>query len=73
MQQPVCVEVDGWDDFEHTGWSVLARGIATTAGHESDVRQLEELPVRPWATPELRQEWVRVILDEVTGRRILRP
>jgi nitroimidazol reductase NimA-like FMN-containing flavoprotein (pyridoxamine 5'-phosphate oxidase superfamily) len=72
MQQPVCVEVDHWDDFSHTGWSVLARGVATTVDDESEVRQLETLPVRPWVTPELRQRWVRIIVDEVSGRRILR-
>jgi hypothetical protein len=70
MQSPVCVEVDGWDDFNHTGWSVLARGLASTVHDEHEVERLEALPVRPWASPELRQQWVRITVEEVTGRRI---
>ncbi len=70
MQNPVCVEVDDWDNLSHTGWSVLARGLATTVDDESQVEQLESLPVRPWASPDLRPQWVRISVEEITGRRI---
>ena len=73
MAQPVCVEVDDWDDFDHTGWSVLARGVAEEVLDDEQIARLETLPVRPWANPDVRPRWVRVRINELTGRRILRP
>ena len=60
MGSPVCVEVDDWDDFEHTGWSVLARGVAEEVLDDEQIAHLETLPVRPWANPDVRPRWVRV-------------
>ncbi len=71
MGSPVCVEVDDWDDFEHTGWSVLARGVAEEVLDDADIVRLETLPVRPWTNPDARPRWVRVIVEELTGRRIV--
>ena len=70
MANPVCVEVDDWDDFEHTGWSVLARGVAEQVVDDEQLERLETLPVRPWANPDVRHRWVRVTVEELTGRRI---
>jgi nitroimidazol reductase NimA-like FMN-containing flavoprotein (pyridoxamine 5'-phosphate oxidase superfamily) len=70
MAQPVCLEIDSWDDFEHTGWSVLVKGVADVVEAEADVDRLDHLPVRPWSRPDLRHEWVRIMAEEVTGRRI---
>lgn len=70
MGSPVCVEIDGWDDLSHTGWSVLARGTASTVDDDHEIARLDQLPVRPWATPDQRTHWVRVTVNEITGRRI---
>jgi nitroimidazol reductase NimA-like FMN-containing flavoprotein (pyridoxamine 5'-phosphate oxidase superfamily) len=70
MERPVCLEVDGWDDFEHDGWSVLVKGLAEEVVDPDEVERFESLPVRPWAQPELRCNWVRVRPDEVSGRQI---
>jgi hypothetical protein len=31
---------------------------------------LDGLPVQPWSRPDLRTSWVRIRVDEMTGRRI---
>jgi len=73
MQHPVCLEIDGWDDFDHTGWSVLVKGFADVVDEATEVARLDLLPTRPWSSPELRRQWIRVVPEEVTGRRIATP
>lgn len=70
MGRPVCVEVDSWNVLEHTGWSVLAKGIAEHVTDGAEIDRLDRFPVRPWASPEVRHEWIRVHVEDVTGRRI---
>src|SRR5262249_52778516 len=71
MEQPICLEVDEWDGVSHTGWSVLAKGVAHTVDDDEHTRHLRGLPVQPWSSPELRQRWVRIVVDEISGRRIV--
>jgi len=65
----VSFEIDGIDQRERTGWSVVLSGRA----HEIvDPRELEELhrtPLLPWA-PGDRSQYVRIRSELVTGRRI---
>jgi uncharacterized protein len=70
MAQPVCLEIDGWDPLAHTGWSVLVKGIAEAVDDPAVTERLEQLPVRPWSRPDLRREWVRIMVEEVTGRQV---
>ena len=35
-----------------------------------EIARLERLPVRPWSRPDLRDHWVRIMVEELTGRRI---
>lgn len=70
MAQPVCLEIDGWDVLSHTGWSVLVKGVAEAIDDPAVIDRLEQLPVRPWSRPDLRREWVRIMVEEVTGREI---
>lgn len=70
MQRPVCFEVDEWDTLTHTGWSVLAKGVADEVLDDAEIARLETLPVRPWSRPDLRDHWVRIMVEELTGRRI---
>jgi nitroimidazol reductase NimA-like FMN-containing flavoprotein (pyridoxamine 5'-phosphate oxidase superfamily) len=70
MQRPVCFEVDDWDTVSHTGWSVLAKGVADEVLDDAEIARLEQLPVRPWSRPDLRDHWVRIMVEELTGRRI---
>jgi nitroimidazol reductase NimA-like FMN-containing flavoprotein (pyridoxamine 5'-phosphate oxidase superfamily) len=70
MGQPVCLEIDGWDGMAHTGWSVVIKGIADVVRDEAETIRFDQLPVRPWSRPDLRRDWVRILVEEVTGRRI---
>jgi nitroimidazol reductase NimA-like FMN-containing flavoprotein (pyridoxamine 5'-phosphate oxidase superfamily) len=70
MQRPVCFEVDDWDTMSHSGWSVLAKGVADEVLDPVEIERLEQLPVRPWSRPDLRDHWIRIMVEELTGRRI---
>lgn len=65
--RPVAFEVDGFDAASRTGWSVLVRGLATLAP------DLEEEPVHlvPWADAIERDDWVGIVVEEISGRRIV--
>jgi hypothetical protein len=54
----------------HSGWSVLAKGVADEVLDTAEIERLEQLPVRPWSRPDLRDHWVRIMVEELTGRRI---
>lgn len=70
MSRPVCVEVDSWNVVEHTGWSVLAKGLAEHVIDGDEIDRLDALAVKPWSRPDLRHEWIRVMIEELSGRRI---
>ena len=70
MAQQVSIEVDGWNAGTRTGWSVLARGRASTVVDEADVAALDQLGVDPWIRTDAPRTWVRVLPDEVSGRRV---
>lgn len=61
----VAVQVDRIDEASHTGWSVLARGVA-------EVRYDDGGPEpAPWPRGP-RSATVVVTVDEITGRRLER-
>lgn len=70
MRRPVCFEIDAYDPTEHTGWSVLVKGIAEEEIGPVEIARLDGLPVRPWTRPDLRHCWVRILAEEISGRRI---
>jgi uncharacterized protein len=68
----VTFEVDQIDMAHRSGWSVLVRGVA----HQLLARRRVELTARfeaggaqPWAPGE-RDRIVRIVADQITGRRI---
>ena len=69
MNAPVCLEIDHWDDTSRTGWSILAKGFAEHVTGP-DTEQFERLGIAPTADETARPNWVRIITDEITGRRI---
>lgn len=73
MQRPVAFEIDAWNAVDHTGWSVLAKGIADEVLDDDQIARLEQLPVRPWSRPDLRDRWVRIMIEELSGREVSRP
>ena len=66
----MAFEVDEWDIRNHSGWSVLVRGVAEPVTDWAEVEQLEQLDLVPWANEEWRRRWVRIVPTEVTGRRV---
>jgi nitroimidazol reductase NimA-like FMN-containing flavoprotein (pyridoxamine 5'-phosphate oxidase superfamily) len=65
----VCYQVDGLDPAGHTGWSVLVKGRAEEFRPPDD--QAEELQPDFW-TVGPKAHWVRILPNEITGRRIWR-
>lgn len=65
----VAFEVDDSVSLHHSGWSVLVRGHAEVITDPGAVERLRHGPLRPWAKGA-RVNWVRINLDEISGRRI---
>jgi nitroimidazol reductase NimA-like FMN-containing flavoprotein (pyridoxamine 5'-phosphate oxidase superfamily) len=65
----VAFEVDDSVPLHHSGWSVLVRGRAEAITDPGEVARLGHGPLRPWAKGA-RANWVRISLDEISGRRI---
>jgi nitroimidazol reductase NimA-like FMN-containing flavoprotein (pyridoxamine 5'-phosphate oxidase superfamily) len=65
----VAFEVDGVNNEHRTGWSVLVRGRAEPVTDRSELERLRRLPLVPWA-PGAKPHYVRILADEVSGRRI---
>ena len=66
---PVTFEVDGTDAYTESGWSVIARGVAS---EETDpAAAVAGLDLHPWA-PGPKDHWIRIEPSSVTGRAISR-
>jgi nitroimidazol reductase NimA-like FMN-containing flavoprotein (pyridoxamine 5'-phosphate oxidase superfamily) len=65
----VAFQVDDFDSFAHTGWSVLIVGTAELVSADA-VERLAPLRVRPWVRGE-RANVVRVAAELVSGRRLV--
>jgi len=61
-------QIDEYDNFNQSGWSVLLRGKATHV--ETAAPSAEGDQPFPWAEGE-RSLLVRITPDEITGRRLL--
>ena len=71
----VTFQVDEIDPVHRTGWSVMVKGAA----HELDVERNREAASRaefggatPWA-PGNREHLIRIVADQISGRRIRPP
>ena len=65
----VAFEVDDFDDYTQSGWSVLVRGVASYVP-PGELPDDEEGQPYPWADG-IRTLVVRITPDLVTGRRLL--
>jgi nitroimidazol reductase NimA-like FMN-containing flavoprotein (pyridoxamine 5'-phosphate oxidase superfamily) len=70
MERPVAVEVDAWDQASRTGWSVLVKGTAAPIDDERDLASLDARGLAQWLRPDAPKRWVRVLPNEITGRRL---
>jgi hypothetical protein len=65
----VAFEVDGFEPFGHTGWSVLVTGRATEITDTSLAAAGEGLALGPWLPTRLAA-FVRIGTDMMSGRRL---
>jgi nitroimidazol reductase NimA-like FMN-containing flavoprotein (pyridoxamine 5'-phosphate oxidase superfamily) len=65
----VCYQVDGLDNEDCTGWSVLVKGRATEVAFADEIRALRELSWPFWTVDD-RAHWFRIVPRELTGRHL---
>jgi nitroimidazol reductase NimA-like FMN-containing flavoprotein (pyridoxamine 5'-phosphate oxidase superfamily) len=66
----VAFEVDHLDQALGQGWSVLVRGPAHRVTHRAELDHVRrDTTLRPWPGGD-RDVHVRIIPDQITGRRI---
>jgi uncharacterized protein len=65
----VSFEIDGIDQRQRTGWSVVIGGRAREVVDPSELEMLHQTPLLPWA-PGDRSQYIRITPALVTGRRI---
>lgn len=68
LNDHVAFEADGWTD--DGGWSVICRGHASIVSSSEELAMVEALPLKPWI-PTVKTNFVRVTVDEITGRRFV--
>ena len=67
----VAFEIDGLDDENELGWSVLAVGPARWLSTPEQLAHARTLPLQPWAAGE-KANVVRLAPTKLTGRRLYR-
>lgn len=65
----VAFEVDAFDEAAHVGWSVVVQGAAKELSDDAERTRAEDLGIEPWAAGS-KSRYLRVIPEQVTGRRI---
>ncbi|HEV8627036.1 MAG TPA: pyridoxamine 5'-phosphate oxidase family protein [Acidimicrobiia bacterium] len=66
VTEPVTFEVDTFDPFLRTGWSVVVEGLAYEA---SDREMEEDIDLDPLVERQ-NSRWVRLVPRSISGRRI---
>ena len=66
-----CIEVDGYDRWTHTGWSVLATGRLEEITDPQQLEWARRLPLSPWALAE-PDHYIRLPVELLSGRRVNR-
>jgi nitroimidazol reductase NimA-like FMN-containing flavoprotein (pyridoxamine 5'-phosphate oxidase superfamily) len=70
FERPVAFELDDLDFVTRSGWSVVVRGRAEVIDDE-DAERFEQW-LDSWAVgPGSRTTWIRIVADEVSGRRLM--
>lgn len=65
----VAFEVDGLDEPDHSGWSVVIRGTATEVENLEELLSADRLLIEPWARGS-KPRYLRIVPEHVTGRRV---
>ena len=70
--QIACLEVDGYEVLDHSGWSVLATGRLAEITDAERLIAAHKLPLSPWALSH-PEHFVELSIELLSGRRIRRP
>jgi uncharacterized protein len=65
----VGFEADAYDAATHSGWSVVANGLAEIVESDEEIARLDTLGLAPWGAAA-DQTWIRIRPASITGRRI---
>lgn len=68
LLQRVAFEIDGYEPSDGDAWSVVIKGRARLIERMQERYDAEDLPLFPWAVFP-KPEFVRIVPQEVTGRR----
>lgn len=66
----VAFEIDGFDQAERSGWSVLVKGKAAEVWEREELDAARSLPLEPWAPGE-KAHYLVILSSSITGRRIV--
>lgn len=67
----VAFEVDDYDRDTRRGWSVLIKGTLHPVLGRVEAGHLEREGPQSWADAVDRPQWLRIEIDEISGRRVL--
>lgn len=65
----VALEIDDTDSATRSGWSVVVHGHAVEIEDLPELLAAEDSGLQPWAR-SLKNRWLRITPDGVTGRRV---
>lgn len=65
----VAFEVDGLDQEQHTGWSIVVHGKAVEIEGVEESLEALDLGIKTWANRD-KSRFVRIVPTELTGRKI---
>jgi len=65
----VAFEVDASRPLYHSGWSVAVQGTAHEIVDAAQLDRLRRGPLKSWAVRP-SAHWVRISIEEVSGRRL---
>lgn len=68
---PVLVEADHLDADARTGWSVVARGRMSPVLDRVETARLDRTQPASWLLGDTGGTWLRLTVDEISGRRVL--
>jgi uncharacterized protein len=69
LHRMTAFEIDAYDSERQTGWSVNVVGPAEELLHPADLARARALELPAWAG-EVRDRFVRIRTEHITGRRI---
>jgi len=68
--QRAAFEVDGEDEGNRSGWSVIVIGPVEEVVAAAELARLNRAPLRPWVQAALAPRWMRIRTTAISGRRI---